>query len=164
MSADSRNMPRISIIAAMGKNREIGLGDSLPWNLKEDLQYFREKTINKPVIMGQKTFQSLGKALPDRTNIVLGENFDAPDCLKASSIEDALEKAGDVEEIMIIGGASVYQQFLPLADRMYLTLIDKEFKADVFFPEFSSSQWVEVERKEQESIQYKYSFVVLDKN
>jgi dihydrofolate reductase len=156
-------MLKISIIAAMGKNREIGLGDSLPWDLKEDLKYFREKTINKPVIMGQKTFQSLGKALPNRINIVLSDNLDTPGCLIANSIEDALKKAGDAQEVMIIGGASVYQQFLPLAHRMYLTLIDKDFQADVFFPEFDSSQWVEVEREDQESIQYKYSFVVLDK-
>ena len=158
-------MPRISIIAAMGKNREIGLGDSLPWKIKEDLRYFKEKTLGKPVIMGQKTFESIGKPLPDRTNIILSreDNFQEENCLIAKSVEDAIDKAGDVEEIMIAGGASVYRQFLHLADRIYLTLIDASFKADIFFPEYDSSLWVEVEREEKETSDYKLTFLVLNK-
>ncbi len=158
-------MPKISIIAAMGKNKEIGIGNSLPWNLKEDLAYFRKKTIGKPVIMGQKTFESVGKPFSKRTNIILSQdnNFNRNDCIIVRSIEDALKKSENYNEVMIIGGASIYRQFLPLANRMYLTLIDDNFKADVFFPDFDVSKWKETKREDKKSKDYKYSFVVLDK-
>ncbi len=161
-----RNMPKISIIAAMGKNKEIGIGNSLPWNLKEDLFYFKEKTMGKPVIMGQKTFESIGKPFSGRTNIILSKdnNFTFQNCLIAESIDDAIKKAGDVKEIMVAGGASVYRQFLPLADRMYLTLIDSNFDADIFFPDFDVSEWIEIKRENKETEKYKYAFVVFDKN
>ncbi len=165
MLEDTKNMPKISIIAAMGKNKEIGIDNSLPWEIKEDLIHFKKKTMGKPVIMGQKTFESVGKPFPGRTNIILSQdkNFKHQDCLIAESIDDALKKAGDVNEIMIIGGASVYPQFLPLADRMYLTLINDNFKANVFFPDFDFSEWKEIEKENKESKKYKYAFIVLDK-
>ncbi len=159
-------MPRISIIVAMGKNREIGLSNSLPWEIAGDLKHFKEKTLGKPVIMGQKTFESIGKPLPGRMNIVLSrdEEFNCSGCLKAESVDDALDKAGEAEEVMIAGGESVYRQFLPLADRIYLTLIDADFEGDAFFPEYDTSEWIEKEKQEMEGDGYKYSFIVLEKN
>ncbi len=150
----------------MGNNKEIGINNSLPWSLKEDLLYFKEKTMGKPVIMGQKTFESIGKPFPGRTNIILSNdnNFSFQNCLIVESIDDAIEKAGDAKEIMIAGGASIYRQFLPLADRMYLTLIDSSFKADIFFPDFDVSEWTEIKRENKETEKYKYAFVVFDKN
>ncbi len=156
---------KVSIIAAMGRNGLIGDGNSLPWDLKEDLSYFKKKTIGKPVIMGQKTFESIGHPLPGRTNIVLSRDkkFKPSGCLVAGSIKDALSKAGKAKEVMIAGGASVYQQFLPLACRMYLTLIEGDFKGDVFFPEFNLSEWVEVKKEERSSEKYDYAFIVLER-
>lgn len=158
----------ISIVVAMGKNRVIGANNALPWQLPKDMERFRQLTMGKPVIMGQKTFASLSKALPGRTNIVLtlDKKFQAPGCFMAHSIEEALQiaKEKNTKEAMIIGGASVYKQFLPLADKMYLTLIDAEFAGDAFFPEFDYDKWEEIERIENEPDKdnpYRYTFLSL---
>jgi len=159
----------VSIIVAMGRERVIGIKNALPWKLPADMEHFRQLTAQKPLIMGQKTFESIGKALPGRINIVLtlDKNFQASDCLIAHSIEEALqiaEKKG--EEVMICGGVSVYKQFLPLADRMYLTLIEGDFDGDAFFPEFDQNDWKETERTDNNSDKdnpYSYSFVTLQK-
>lgn len=160
----------ISIIAAMGRNRVIGIKNTLPWKLPADMARFRQLTLGKPIIMGQKTFESIGKALPGRINIVLTreERFQAPSCVIARSIEQALQvaKNTDAKEVMIGGGASVYQQFLPLADRLCLTLIEGEFEGDAFFPEFNYQDWEETERVENESDKdnpYQYTFLTLQK-
>jgi dihydrofolate reductase len=158
---------KISIIAAMAKNRVIGVGNSLPWNLKEDMDYFKKITLNKTVIMGQKTFESIGKPLPKRKNIILTKekDYSPGGCFTAKSIEDSLKTINPEEEVMIIGGASVYKQFLPLADKMYLTIIDKDFDGDVFFPDFDYNEWKEVSRvdKENKNLNLKYSFIILKK-
>lgn len=158
----------ISIIAAFGNNRVIGKNNKLPWNLPADLQHFKELTLGKPIIMGQRTFESIGKPLPGRINIVLSQdpNFNPPGCIVARSIQEALEAARPFEEVMICGGASVYKQFLPLADRMYLTLIDAEFEGDTFFPEFSWQDWQEKEKIENQPDKenpYKYTFITLER-
>lgn len=159
---------RISIIAALSKNRVIGKDNKLPWNLPGDLKRFKKLTLGKPVIMGQKTFESIGKALPGRINIVLTQDksFRPENCVVAYSLREALKASRAAEEVMIIGGSSVFEQFLPLASRMYLTLIDEEFDGDVFFPEFNRSDWQETARSEnrpdKENI-YKYTFVTLEK-
>ena len=160
----------ISIIVAMGNNQVIGIKNALPWKLPADMEHFRQKTWGKPVIVGQKTFESIGKALPERINIVLtlDKNFQAPGCIVAYSIEEALQIAKDkgVKEIMIIGGVSIYKQFLPLADRLYLTVIEGDFEGDAYFPEFDYDDWKEVERIENEPDKdnpYKYSFITLEK-
>jgi len=165
MSVDSNQKPLISIIVAMGRNREIGWKNSLPWDIKEDLLYFKEKTMGKPIIMGQKTFESLKKALPGRKNIVLSldEKFSCQNCFKVNSIEEALKEAGLVQEVVVIGGESVYRQFLDKADRLYLTLIDSEFQADSFFPEIDFSQWQESMSQKKEIQGYQCFFLVLDK-
>ena len=159
----------VSIIVAMGKNRVIGRKNVLPWKLPADMEHFRQVTLGKPIIMGQKTFESIGKPLPGRTNIVLTleKDFQAPGCIVAYSIEEALQiaKGQGAREVMIIGGVSIYKQFLPLADRMYLTLIEGDFEGDAFFPEFDWADWQEIERIENESDKenpYKYTFLTLE--
>lgn len=160
----------ISIIAAMANNRVIGKKNSLPWNLPADLEHFRQLTIGKPVIMGQKTFESIGKPLPGRTNIILtkDDNFRPENCIVVKSIKEA-QKAAEgtgAKEAMVCGGASIYAQFLPLADRMYLTLIENDFDGDIFFPEFNWSDWKELERKENlpdKENPYKYTFITLER-
>lgn len=133
----------ISIIACIGKNRAIGRDNKLLWRLPEDLKHFRTITSGHPVIMGQKTFESLGsKLLPGRTNIVLSKDdkFRAEDCTVAHSIEDALAESKKVNanEIFFIGGGQVYAQALPLADKLYLTVVDDSPAADTYFPDYSA--------------------------
>lgn len=158
----------ISIIVAIGNNWVIGCKNALPWNLPADMGHFRKLTLGKPVIMGQKTFESIGKALAGRTNIVLtlDKDFQATDCLVAHSIEEALRLAENKEEVMIIGGVSIYKQFLPLASRLYLTLIEGDFEGDAFFPEFHYSDWNEIERVKNDpdkDNQYPYAFLTLER-
>lgn len=157
----------ISIIAAVSRNNVIGHKNALPWHLPEDMKYFQKITMGKPVIMGGKTFESIGKALPKRTNIILSkdEKYKASGCVIAHSIEEALKIASkENKEIMIIGGESTYKQFLPLANKMYLTFIDADFKGDTYFPEYNKKEWKEIERTDHladEKNLYPYSFVVL---
>lgn len=158
----------ISIIAAMGRNRVIGIKNALPWKLPADMTHFRQLTIGKPVIMGQKTFETIGKSLPGRTNIILtfDKNFTPFGCQIAHSVEEALEIARDFKEVMVCGGASVYKQFLPIADRLYLTLIEGDFEGDAFFPEFNWNDWEEIERIENKPDKdnvYQYTFLTLQR-
>lgn len=160
----------ISLIAAVANNNVIGIKNSLPWKLPADLAYFKEQTLNKVCVMGQKTFESIGsKPLSGRRFIILSNDpgFKAPEnCQIADSIEKVLELAKDEPEIMISGGASVYRQFLPLAQRLYLTFICADFEGDIFFPEFNIFKWKEVSRIENKPDAqnlYSYSFVILDK-
>ena len=136
----------ISLIAAMDKNRVIGKNNTLPWSMPADLKRFREITKGKPVIMGRKTFESIGRPLPDRLNIVMtrDKNYRAKGCVMVHSVEEAIAAAGDAAEIMVIGGAEIFGQFLPLADKMYLTIIDAEFEGDTFFPEYDPKEWKKI--------------------
>ena len=142
-------MTTLSLIAAMAKNRVIGRDNALPWHLPEDLKYFKATTLGKPILMGRKTFDSIGKPLPGRTSVVLTRNpdwaFDG--CLVVSSVDDALAQLADREEVLVIGGAELYQQTLPRADRLYLTEIDADFEGDAWFPEFDLSQWQQISRQ-----------------
>ncbi len=133
---------KISIIVATDNRGLIGKGNELPWSFSEDLQYFKEKTMGKFVIMGDRTYRSIGKSLPGRKVIVLSKSGDLGDgkVQVADSIESALAKTEG--EVMVAGGASVYKQFLEIANRIYLTMIDKEFEGDVYFPKFNKSDWV----------------------
>lgn len=158
----------ISLIAAMDKNRVVGKKNALPWYLPADLRHFRKLTTGKPVIMGSTTFASIGKALPDRINIVMTHNpaFIAEGCAIAHSVEQALEKAGDAPEIMVIGGTNVFAQFLPLANRMYLTMIDAAIDGDVYFSEWDPDEWHETSREAHEADEknsYGYTFLTLDR-
>ncbi|GLS89164.1 dihydrofolate reductase [Psychromonas marina] len=160
---------KVSMIAAMANNRVIGLDNKMPWHLPADLQFFKRVTLGKPVIMGRKTYQSIGRPLPGRQNIVLSRDanlsIDGVECVQ--TLEQAQKLVGDVDEVMIIGGATIYEQFLAQADRLYLTFIDLETKGDTQFPDYlQSAQWQEVEREKHlkdEKNGYNYQFVTLDK-
>ena len=160
----------ISLIWAMGDNRVIGSENRLPWKLPADMQWFRKQTLGKPVIMGRKTFESFGaKPLPERLNIVVTKNrsYIAEGAVVVHSIDEAFAVVDSAEEVMIIGGAAFYEQALPLADRLYMTLIHHEFDGDTRFPIFDSDQWHEVLREDHESDHknpYSYSFVILEKH
>jgi dihydrofolate reductase len=156
----------ISLIAAIGKNRVIGKNNSLPWKLPADMKRFRELTTGKPIIMGRKTFESIGKPLPNRTNIIIthDQNYKAEGCIIAHSIEEALKAAESNKEVMIIGGSQIYKEFLPKANKMYLTLIDADFDGNAYFPEYKVEEWKETAYEEHErdkDNQYSYTFVVL---
>ena len=156
----------ISIIAGMDKNRLIGQGNRLPWRLPADMKHFRRHTLDKPVLMGRKTYESIGKPLPKRTNIILthDRDYQADGCIVTLSIEEALDTASGYEEIMIIGGASIYELFLPRADRLYLTYIHGCFEGDVYFPAFHIADWQEVKRVDcqpDEKNLHPYSFLFL---
>lgn len=139
----------ISIIAAMASNGVIGRAGALPWHLPVDLRRFRELTVGHTVIMGRKTFQSIGRPLPERVTIVLtrrGE-FEAAGVAVAGSLQEALAAAAGEGEVFICGGGEVYRQAFPLADRIYLTVINREYAGDVLFPEIPSGWFVEVSRE-----------------
>lgn len=158
----------ISIIVAIGNNRVVGINNSLPWKLPADMEHFKQLTLGKPVIMGQKTFESIGKPLSGRINIILtrDRNFKPEGCIVAHSIEEALNAAKGSNEVMIAGGVSIYAQFLPLADRMYLTLVEGDFKGDAFFPEFDYNDWDEtgrVLRPADDKNSHQCTFLVLQK-
>ncbi len=158
----------ISIIVAIADDNAIGIENRLPWKLPVDMRWFRLHTLGKPVVMGRKTFESFGgKPLPDRTNIVVTNdlNYKPEGALVAHSIDEALSLAGDVDEVMIIGGDSFYRQMLPRADLFYLTRVHGTFEtADAWFPEFDMNEWEELESTEypaDEANPYACSFIVL---
>lgn len=155
---------RISIISALTKERVIGKDNSLPWCIPEELQYFKQITLGKPVIMGRKTFVSLNyKPLPKRKNIVLTKNkkffVSNKEVIVVHSIDDALKSCEDFDEVMIIGGSSIYSMFLPKANRMYLSFIHENYKGDSYFPYYKENEWVEVQREEKEQ----FTALILDK-
>ncbi len=160
---------KISMIAAMTEERVIGVKNSLPWKLPNDMKWFRKNTMGKPIVMGRKTFESFGaKALPGRTNIIItrDQSYQASDSIVVHSIDEALKAAGDVDEVMIIGGASFYEQMLPKADRLYLTFVHAELEVDAWFPEINNSDWNKVEKinhKSDDKNRYAHSFVILDR-
>lgn len=159
----------ISIIAAIDQNNAIGLNNRLLCHLPNDLKYFKRITSGQPVIMGWRTYESLPlKPLPDRKNIVLCDSLTAlaPGCILVFSIEEARAQCADVEECFVIGGAQVYRQFMPLAQKLYITRIHHEFEADVWFPDIHPNEWqlLSVEKNEpDEKHQYAYSFEVYTK-
>lgn len=160
--------PRISIVVARARNGVIGAGGRLPWSLPADLRHFRGVTMGKPVIMGRRTWESLGRALPGRRNIVVTRQrgYAAPGAEVAPSWEAALALAGAVPEIMVIGGADLYRAALPHADRILLTEVDADVEGDVVFPELDRAAWVEVAREwcnADERHAWAYAFVTLDR-
>jgi dihydrofolate reductase len=159
----------ISIIVAVAKNRAIGKNNDLLWHIPEDMKWFKALTTGHTIIMGKKTFESLPlRPLPNRRSIVI---TDDPDdrfngCKVAFSIEQAIALCNPVEENFIIGGASIYKQFLPHADRLYLTEVHKDFEGDVFFPELNMSDWTLVSRDDRpsgEKNDFSYSFLIFDR-
>ncbi|MCW9023260.1 MAG: type 3 dihydrofolate reductase [Gammaproteobacteria bacterium] len=166
---NNKVQPVISLIAAMTEERVIGIDNSLPWKLPNDMKWFRQQTMGKPIIMGRKTFESFGaKPLPGRTNIIItrDQNYSAEGCIVAHTIEEALQSAAAVDEIMIIGGASFYEQMLPQAQRMYLTFVHTKVEGDAWFPEFNLSEWQEVSREDHqidEKNLHPHSFVIFER-
>jgi dihydrofolate reductase len=140
---------KLALIAAMARNRVIGRDNAMPWHLPEDLRYFKAKTLGKPIVMGRKTFDSLGRPLPGRTNIVVSRQADLKldGAQVFASIDDALNaarqqaQADGVDEVMVIGGDNLYRQTLERADRIYLTRIDSEPEGDAWFPDFDEQAW-----------------------
>lgn len=140
-----------SLIVAMDEDRVIGHEGGMPWHLPADLKHFKRTTLGKPVIMGRRTFESIGKPLPDRRNIVLSRSgFRAEGVETAGSLDDALAMTRDEEEVMIIGGADVFERALPIADRFYLTRVHGHVEGDTHFPPFNHEDWdvVSVENRE----------------
>lgn len=135
----------VSIVVAISANNVIGRGDALPWRLPDDLKRFKALTTGKPIVMGRKTYLSIGKPLPNRTNIVISRHpdFRADGCIVVHSIEEALAAAGNVPEVMIIGGAEIYRQILPRTDVIHLTRVHAEVPGDTFFPEVVWEDWIE---------------------
>ena len=131
----------------MANNRVIGKDNKMPWHLSADLKFFKKMTMKKPVIMGRKTFESIGRPLPGRQNIVItrSSDFSAHGITVVHDTDSAMAAAGEVEEVVIIGGGNIYQQFLPKADELYLTFIDLDTDGDAFFPDYTGiAQWKEV--------------------
>jgi len=161
-------MKKISIIVAIDDNGLIGKKDGLPWRLPADLRHFKLLTTGHTVIMGRKTFESIGKPLPNRLNVVVSrtENLQIPGCTVVRLPEEALHIAPDNQEIFVMGGAEIYSQFLPLANTIYLTRVYNRFEGDIYFPPIDFSEWQEMERQDFEpddKNHYKYSFIVLKK-
>ncbi|GLC89163.1 dihydrofolate reductase [Lysinibacillus piscis] len=131
----------ISLIVAHDEKNVIGYQNGMPWHLPGDLQYFKEKTMGKPIIMGRKTFESIGKPLPGRRNIIITRNteYQAEGIETVASLEEALQLAGDVPEVMIIGGEQIFRLAMELADRLYITKINHTFQGDTYFPAYEQN-------------------------
>ena len=162
-----RKGPTISIIAAIANNRAIGKNNQLLWHIPEDLQHFKKITENHPVIMGQKTFRSIGRPLPRRENIVLTSNKELKfeGCHTAHSLDEAIDLASklDQDEIFIIGGGMVYKEALSFADKLYLTKVEGEFEGDVFFPEYEEKFDCKISEEKYDNGKYRFSFIELIK-
>ncbi|MEA5140064.1 dihydrofolate reductase [Arcicella rigui] len=161
---------KLSIIVAVAENGVIGHNNQLIWHLPEDLKMFKRLTSGHPIIMGRKTFESIGKPLPNRTSIIITKNpeFQIEGCITVHSLEEAIETANEIEEneAFIIGGAEIYRLALPFADTIYLTEVHHTFEGDTFFPAIDKELWEEVNRTDHdidEKHLYKYSFVELEK-
>lgn len=164
----------ISLLVAMSRNRVIGRDNALPWHLPEDLKFFKRVTMGKPVVMGRTTYDSIGKPLVDRDNIVITRNpdFEADGVHIVNSVEEALALSVQLAapeqdpEIMVIGGGQIFDQTLPIAHRIYLTQINADIEGDVYFPAFSREQWIEVARENMPATEknpFTWSFLILER-
>ncbi|GGB60886.1 dihydrofolate reductase [Fictibacillus barbaricus] len=158
----------VSLIAAMDENRVIGKDNDLPWRLPRDWQYVKHLTMGKPIILGRKNFESIGKALPGRKNIVLtrDRDFYAESCKVVHSMEEALSACTDEDEVIIFGGEQIYKMFLPLVTKMFITRIHHAFEGDTFFPDVNYNEWSEISKEKgitDEKNPYSYTFYVYEK-
>lgn len=160
---------KLSIIVAMAQNNVIGLNNQMPWHIPADLAWFKHNTLHKPVIMGRKTFESIGRPLPNRLNIVISRTAHASshdNVVWVSSLEQALDIVKDKAEAFIIGGGNLYQQALPLVTRLYLTHINADLAGDTYFPNYQATQWQTVHSEQHhkdEKNAYDYRFEILEK-
>ncbi|SEL39788.1 dihydrofolate reductase [Nitrosovibrio tenuis] len=165
--------PRLSALVAMAWNRVIGKNNALPWRLPADLKHFKTLTMGHPIIMGRKTYESIGRPLPGRICIIVTRQsgYAVNDALVVNSIAEALEACNNViggrvadRESFVIGGAEIFRQTLPMCDRLYITEIQRDFEGDVLFPEFNYAEWIEVSReKHLDDSGLEYHFVVFDR-
>lgn len=163
----------LSVIVAMAHNRVIGLNNQMPWHLPADLAWFKKNTLNKPVIMGRKTFESIGRPLPNRHNIVISRQIESIDNKISNvswvkSIDEAISFAQkqQPDEVFIIGGGNIYKQVLPLIDRLYLTHIDAELQGDTYFPDYLPEQWQVIYQEDHQADEknsYPYQFKILQR-
>lgn len=159
---------KISLIVAMASNQAIGLKNKMPWHLSADLKKFKQITMGSPILMGRKTFESIGKPLPGRTNIIISRNesYQQSGCLVFNTIDQALAACHEHNEIFIIGGATFYHAMLPRADALYLTEIKQDFAGDTFFPDINKDEWKEVAREDindDPTVDFSYSFLTLER-
>ena len=159
----------VSLIVAMDQKGVIGMKDAIPWRISSDLKHFKSITMNKSIIMGRKTRESISRALPGRENIVITRDasYAAEGCTVLHSLEEAFDHCVSAEEVIIIGGQDIYRQTLDKADRIYLTQVHADVMGDVFFPVFDMTEWTEIERKDfqaNSNNQYPFSFILLERN
>lgn len=165
---------KLSIICAMDENLVIGRKNSLPWHLPEDLKHFKRTTMGNCIIMGRKTFESIGRPLPGRTNIIVTRNrdYEVENARVVDSLGDAIELAENIshidgsDEAFVIGGAELYKHALPLAERLHLTMVHAEVEGDTYFPAIDTSEWLEVSRQRFDADQhnpYDYSICVFER-
>ena len=159
---------RISIVAALARNRTIGRDNGMPWRLPEDLKRFKQLTLGHAVIMGRKTFESIGSPLTGRSNIVVTRSSDwsRPGCLAVQSLAAAIAAVGPSGDAFVIGGAQIYALAMPRAERLYMTEIERDYEGDAFFPEFDRSRWREVSRERRTfaaAEPLNYAFVVYER-
>ena len=159
---------QLSIIVAMDRNRVIGRGGALPWHISSDLKNFKKITMGKPILMGRKTHDSIGKPLPGRENIILTNNkkYSAEGCIVKNTLDDVYLYCEKQLELVVMGGAILYSQTLDKAEKLYITEVNASVNGDTFFPEYKSSQWREISRESfnaGENNEYDYSFTVLER-
>jgi dihydrofolate reductase len=157
----------ISLVVAMGLNREIGINNQIPWKLSEDLKNFKKTTMGHHILMGRKTYESIGKPLPGRTNIILtrNSNYQAADCITVTSLDEAIKlaKTKGETELMVIGGAEIYKEALGRANRIYLSKVDFKGKADAFFPEFNEKDWKVISEVKHSTDSIPWTFKVIER-
>ena len=159
-------MPSIALVAALARNRVIGADNRLPWHLSEDLQRFKALTLGHPVVMGRRTFESIGRPLPGRRNLVVSRDaaFSAGGSEAFGSLSAALAACGAAETVFVIGGAQIYALALPLARRLHLTEIDADFAGDAYFPEFDRGEWIESSRERRHAgAGFDFAFVTYER-
>ena len=159
---------KLSLIVAMAQNRVIGHNKQMPWHLSADLKKFKQITMGSPIIMGRKTFEAIGRPLPGRENIIVSQNKDytAENCSVFQDLEAAIKSCRQHPEAFIIGGATLYQQTLQQADRLYLTQIHRDFIGDTYFPKIDQSQWTIQEQiiiDSDPAVDFSYSFILMEK-
>ena len=159
---------RLSIVVAMDDNHLIGKDNGLPWHLPADLAFFKKITTGNSILMGRKTYDSIGKPLPNRRNIVITRNPDIliPGCEVVDSIDKALSITQDEEEVMVIGGADLFEQLLPDVSRLYITHIEGKLEGETYFPHYDVNDWLEVTRESHqpdEKNKYAYQFSIMDR-
>ena len=158
---------KLSLIVAMATNRTIGINNQMPWHLSADLKKFKKITMGQPIIMGRKTFESIGRPLPGRKNIIISRDplYQQQDCLVFNDLDSALKNCADSDEVFVIGGATLYEATIERADRLYITKIQQAFDGDTWFPEIDPKQWRVVTREDivnDNSVEFNYSFIVYE--